>query len=284
MTLRAFQCFRAGTHTSMSGERLTFTGEDVAQIAASYNRTLRSAPLVLGHPKDDFPAYGEVRGVVAHDDDLFAVADVDESLVDMVRSRSYKNVSASFFRPGQAGNPTEDGYYLKHIGFLGAMAPAVKNMQPIAFAEPQPVYLDFASRRLPGSPSIQGGREALHQAALELCRDYPHLSYIQAACYLEEAGSASFASPHGLGVDRNQLALHRAAKAMCIANPNRAYLEAVQIVQQLSSASFSEAEASPGQALYRASIALQNCIPSLTLIEAAMRVECALGEPGETHV
>ena len=41
---------------------------------AAFSPASRPAPLVLGHPKDDQPAYGQVRGLFVKDGDLFAQA------------------------------------------------------------------------------------------------------------------------------------------------------------------------------------------------------------------
>ena len=52
------EIFRAGTHIDDAGVAHHFSKADLAAIASSYRPTLREAPLTVGHPKDDLPAYG----------------------------------------------------------------------------------------------------------------------------------------------------------------------------------------------------------------------------------
>ncbi|CAM5528729.1 hypothetical protein [Rhodanobacter lindaniclasticus] len=276
MTLRAFQCFRAGMHTPTSGASVTFTGSDLAQMATSYDVTKRRAPLVLGHPENDAPQYGGVRALIAHDDALFAVAEVSDSLLRLVRDGRYRYVSSSIMKPGHADNPVNSGYYLKHIGFLGAVAPAVTGMQPLAFAEALPLTFEFSAPLVSVSGRVSRSREALHRDALVFQKAHPHLSYIQAAQHLEQLDSASaFSDAHG-GVDARRMAIHRAAQNMCIANPSLTYIEAAKHAERSMSASFRTAANGSCEALYCAALELQNLIPSLTFNEAAARVERAL--------
>ena len=71
---KLFQIFKAGTHKAMSGVSLDFSERDLQMTAAAFSPASRPAPLVLGHPKDDQPAYGQVRGLFVKDGDLFAQA------------------------------------------------------------------------------------------------------------------------------------------------------------------------------------------------------------------
>lgn len=52
-----------------------------------------------------------------------------------MKAGSYKKVSAAFYSPTSAGNPTPGTHYLRHVGFLGGQAPAVKGLQDIHFSE-----------------------------------------------------------------------------------------------------------------------------------------------------
>lgn len=129
------EIFRAGRHTAMSGEVVEFTEADLAQIAAVYNPKVHEAPLVLGHPRDNAPAYGWAQKVTARGSSLFAAVDqLEPSFAEAVREGRYKKVSASFYKPSSPANPTPGKYYLRHIGFLGAQPPAVKGLTPVEFA------------------------------------------------------------------------------------------------------------------------------------------------------
>ena len=58
---RVFECFRAGRHISMAGREMEFTVGDLEKICANYRHAKSKAPLVLGHPTDNLPAFGEVN-------------------------------------------------------------------------------------------------------------------------------------------------------------------------------------------------------------------------------
>ena len=134
--IKTFQILKAGTFTAMDGTVVTMDDSMLSMCAAAYNPTLYAAPLVLGHPKLDAPRYGDVMSLFMDGGGLFAKAEVDDQLIEWVRAKRYTNVSASLYMPGAVGNPAPPGvYYLRHVGFLGANAPAVKGMQPLSFSE-----------------------------------------------------------------------------------------------------------------------------------------------------
>lgn len=129
------EIFRAGRHTPMRGEPLEFSAADLAASAAAYDPALHEAPLVVGHPREDAPAYGWVRALSAQGDSLLAEpAQLDAAFAELVGAGRYKKVSASFYRPDAPNNPKPGVYYLRHVGFLGAMPPAVKGLAPVRFA------------------------------------------------------------------------------------------------------------------------------------------------------
>ena len=121
----------------MSGATLQFS-EDVLKAAAqAYDPTRHEAPLVVGHPRHDLPAYGWVQslqysdGADGHEPGLYALpAQVNPDFADMVAAGAFKKISASFYSPDAPNNPAPGQYYLRHVGFLGAQAPAVKGLQP----------------------------------------------------------------------------------------------------------------------------------------------------------
>jgi len=142
------EIFRAGRHVDMHGREVEITAADVAAIAAGYNPALSEAPLVVGHPQHDHPAYGWVRGLRADGDLLVADADhVDPAFVDMVRAGKFKKRSACFFGPTSPGNPTPGKLYLRHVGFLGAMPPAVKGLRDVHLADNVDGLLTFGDFR-----------------------------------------------------------------------------------------------------------------------------------------
>lgn len=132
---KLFQIFQAGTHSPMSGNSLQFSESDLATTASAYSFQSKPAPLVIGHPEDNFPTYGNVLKLIAKGKELFALADVKQSLLDLVRQGAYKKVSASFYQPNSRLNPVPGVFSLRHVGFLGSMPPAVKGMAALEFAE-----------------------------------------------------------------------------------------------------------------------------------------------------
>lgn len=128
--------FRAGTHTAMSGVTCSFSETDLDAMARVYDPALHEAPIVVGHPAHDAPAYGWVRSLARAGEVLQAVPDqVDASFAELVAAGRFKKISASFYAPGAPNNPTPETYYLRHVGFLGAQPPAVKGLRTPAFAD-----------------------------------------------------------------------------------------------------------------------------------------------------
>jgi hypothetical protein len=128
--------FRGGNTIDGHGKRVTFDAKTIAQIAANYNAKTHEAPIVIGHPTDNAPAYGWVRRLVAKGLDLYAEPDqLNADFKSAVQSGAYKKISSSFYLPESSHNPTPGAFCLRHVGFLGAMAPAIKGLGSVAFSE-----------------------------------------------------------------------------------------------------------------------------------------------------
>ena len=134
--MKPIEIFRSGNHTDSQGRSFSFTDADVEAIAAQYDPTLHEAPIVVGHPKQDAPAYGWVKSVSFKDGRLVAdPQNVEPQFAELVKDRRFAKVSASFYSPNHPNNPAPGKYYLKHVGFLGAAAPAVKGLKSIEFSD-----------------------------------------------------------------------------------------------------------------------------------------------------
>jgi len=130
------EIFRAGTHTSMKGDTLSFAESDLLTTAEVYDPALHEAPLVVGHPTHDAPAFGWVKGLSSDGASLLAQVDqIDPAFAEAVDAGRFKKVSASFYPPNGKGNPVPGTWYLRHVGFLGAQPPAVRGLKPIEFAD-----------------------------------------------------------------------------------------------------------------------------------------------------
>ncbi|MGE0388448.1 MAG: peptidase [Gammaproteobacteria bacterium] len=132
---RTLSIFRPGRHITAGGDTLTFSEADCAAIAASYDPARHQAPLTIGHPKDDAPAYGWVKSLQFADGVLGAVPDqVEPQFAELVNAGRFKKLSASFYPPAHPRNPAPQAYYLRHVAFLGAQPPAVKGLPDARFA------------------------------------------------------------------------------------------------------------------------------------------------------
>ena len=133
--MSALHLLRPGTVTDMNGQTVRFTASDLSDIARRYSPERHEAPLVVGHPKLDAPAYGWVQSLRADKTGLHAIPhQVDSQFAELVREGKYKKLSVSLYPPKHPNNPS-DSWYLKHVGFLGAQAPAVKGLAPADLAE-----------------------------------------------------------------------------------------------------------------------------------------------------
>lgn len=200
--MSVIEIFRAGRHRTMSGVDREFTERDLDLVSATYSPTCHEAPLVLGHPQTDSPAYGWVRRVFRNGSSLFAeVGQASEALKQWVKEGRYKKISASFYTPESSTNPVPGAYYLKHVGFLGATAPAVKGMADPVFSEFGEGHVCFGASendlaacfnevseerigRPPRGYVFDPSRMLMHLRILALQQACPDLSYAEAAVKL----------------------------------------------------------------------------------------------------
>ncbi|MDH5298671.1 MAG: hypothetical protein OEV91_06590 [Desulfobulbaceae bacterium] len=146
----ALEIFKPGRHTAMNGQVIEFTDAHLAATVAAYDPAKLEAPLVVGHPKADAPAYGWV-GALSLAEGVMAAepVQVDADFAEMVNAGRFKRISASFYLPDAPGNPVPGVYYLRHVGFLGAQAPAVKGLKSASFAEAEEGVVEFGEEAWP---------------------------------------------------------------------------------------------------------------------------------------
>lgn len=144
-TSKPFQIFKPGRHTANSGVALAFSESDLAASAAAYDPAVSEAPIVVGHPKIDGPAYGWVKSLAFSDGALEADPhQVDPEFAEIVEAGRFKKISAAFYAPDAKNNPVPGVYYLRHVGFLGAAAPAVKGLRTPEFGEAEEGVVEFS--------------------------------------------------------------------------------------------------------------------------------------------
>jgi len=138
------QIFKPGRHTAMSGHAIAFSESDLQATVAAYNPALHEAPLVVGHPKADLPAYGWVQTLAYSEGGIDATpAQVNPDFADMVAAGAFKKISAAFYSPDAPGNPVPGVFYLRHVGFLGAQPPAVKGLRNPSFSDTEEGVVEF---------------------------------------------------------------------------------------------------------------------------------------------
>ncbi|MBX3597307.1 MAG: hypothetical protein KF874_07025 [Rhizobiaceae bacterium] len=143
--LGPIEIFRAGTFTPMSGKTATITENDLRRIAETYDPVNSPAPVVIGHPETDAPAYAWVDRLYVEGGKLKAtVKETVAQFADFVKQGLYKRVSISLFLPDSSANPKPGEFYLKHVGFLGAAAPAVPGLKPVQFSNGANDCIEFA--------------------------------------------------------------------------------------------------------------------------------------------
>lgn len=120
------EIFRAGTHTSAEGISREYTEKDLDTMVSKYNdQKAHEAPLVIGHPKTNDPAYGWVKELKREGTKLLAFVEaVSDKVVAAVRAKMFKKVSIAVY----------GDLMLRHVGLLGAVPPAVKDLASVEFA------------------------------------------------------------------------------------------------------------------------------------------------------
>ena len=151
LPMKPFRIFRPGKHVASCGTVVEFTKEDLAKAVDGYAPSNYASPLVIGHPKVEDRAYGQVEKLSMDDaGDVWAhPAHVEPRFGDLVATKAFPNRSASWYMPDHPNNPTPGSLYLKHIGFLGAAAPALKGLGDIEFADPVLQAISFTAETAP---------------------------------------------------------------------------------------------------------------------------------------
>lgn len=143
--MKGIPIFKPGKHTAMNGASLEFSESDLQASIAAYDPAVHEAPLVVGHPKDNLPAYGWVKSLSFTEGVMHAEpSQVDAAFAELVNAGRFKKVSASFYTPDSPSNPKPGVYYLRHVGFLGAQPPAVKGLKSASFADAEEGVVEFS--------------------------------------------------------------------------------------------------------------------------------------------
>jgi hypothetical protein len=119
------EVFKAGIQRDSNGNERLWTSEDLDTIIKKYtSQTEHEAPIVIGHPVNNSPAYGWVETLKRDGDVLLAkFKQTDPQFEELVNTGRYKKVSIALY----------PDMNLRHIGYLGAIPPAIKGLKDANF-------------------------------------------------------------------------------------------------------------------------------------------------------
>ena len=124
---------RAGTWRDMQGHDVCLDEERLDRIVAAH-AAADPAPVVVGHPETDAPAYAWINGLRRVGDRLQAkLRDIAPSFREAVEEGRYSGRSIAL-----------EGDRIRHLGFLGGRAPAVPGLAPTRFASVPQTVVAFA--------------------------------------------------------------------------------------------------------------------------------------------
>lgn len=129
-TIHDVEIFRTGRHMAADGGEADWSEADLDRLASAYDPAYHEAPVVVGHPETNGPAWGWVRALRRVGDRLVATLDLVPEFADILRRGLFRKRSVSLYRDLDGRGP-----YLRHVGFLGAVPPSVKALADAAFSE-----------------------------------------------------------------------------------------------------------------------------------------------------
>ncbi|MBL1321521.1 MAG: hypothetical protein COA63_010750 [Methylophaga sp.] len=144
-----FTAFQGGSQVDSKGNKKAWTEADLDQIVTNTQKRIdkniySGAPMVIGHPKADAPAYGWI-GDIKRVGKTVAVkgSNLQDAFATGVKEGLWPNRSVSIGKDSS-------GYYLRHLGFLGAVPPAIEGMDSIYSASDDEHFDYSVDARTPG--------------------------------------------------------------------------------------------------------------------------------------
>ena len=108
------------------------TKSDLNEIVASYSEVNDKAPVVVGHPKDNSPAYGVINKMEVVGDKLMIHAtNMKKKIVKAIKNKQLLAQSISLFPRDHDANPTKGKLHVRHSGMLGGKRGAVHGLEPL---------------------------------------------------------------------------------------------------------------------------------------------------------
>ncbi len=132
---------RAGDWRDMAGRDVRLDEDRLDRIVAA-QAAADPAPVVVGHPEANAPAFGWVDSLRRVGDRLQAkLRDISAPFREAVEAGRYAGRSIAL-----------QGDTLRHLGFLGGRAPAVPGLAPTQFAAEAETVIAFADAALAAGP------------------------------------------------------------------------------------------------------------------------------------
>lgn len=130
------EVFITGTHTDAAGNTRQWTEKDLDKIVEMSNASEHEAPIVIGHPKTNDPAFGWVEKIKRVGNKLFAkYKDIVPEFKEWVNNKIYKKKSIALY----------NDMSLRHVGYLGAQPPAIKGLSDLSFGDEKNItVIEFA--------------------------------------------------------------------------------------------------------------------------------------------
>ncbi|MBJ2153741.1 hypothetical protein [Paracoccus sp. IB05] len=101
---------------------------DLKAVADCYDPVAAPAPVGIGHPATDAPAYGWIGSFDydSQEERLFAtIGEIEPEFAELVKAGRFKKVSMAFFSPDQAHNPVAGSWYPR-VASIGADARVIE--------------------------------------------------------------------------------------------------------------------------------------------------------------
>ena len=207
MTVHTITIDPQHAHSNALGEPMSFARSDALDLVASYDFAADPAPIIIGTPKMDDPAFGWVSGLsIAAGKIVATIENLSSKLAEAIREGAFKGVSMDAYPPTHPHNPKPGRWYLKHISYRDG--PSIESIRGIAT---QPHRSGVGGTVRFDSEFIPAG-----------------------------GAQASFACPSGYQTDPGQHALYARARAISAANPGLGIVEAALRARNLPECSFTE--------------------------------------------
>jgi len=132
------EIFRAGDYSAQG--KGVITRGDLERVIRNYDPSYHEAPVCVGHPKDNLPAYGWIERLALDGDTLLAKEkQVDPKFHEARKAGRYKKRSAAFYQDA-AGNISG----LRHVAYLGAEPPGVKGLEDVQFSDKGRTFVEVS--------------------------------------------------------------------------------------------------------------------------------------------